>query len=197
MTGKTVTIDPVTRIEGHARIDIKLNDKGDVDDAIFRVVELRGFERFAVGRPVEEMPLIVTKICGICPVSHHLASAKAVDAVYGVTPTETATKLRQLMHHGQFIHSHVLHFYALAAPDLVLGPSSDPKKRNLIGLIDAVGLDLASQVIKARSIGQQIIKATGAAKIPPYTAVPGGMAKPLSEEQRVDLLEKVKGITAP
>jgi len=192
VTGKTVTIDPVTRIEGHARIDINLNEKGDVDDAVFRVVELRGFERFAVGRPVEEMPLITTKICGICPVSHHLASVKAVDNVYGVKPTETATKLRQLMHHGQMVHSHVLHFYALAAPDLIVGPSADPMKRNLFGLIDAVGLELAGQVIKARSIGQQIIKATGAAKIPPYTAVPGGMAKPLTEEQRVELLEKAK-----
>jgi len=191
---KKITINPVTRVEGHMRVEVFLDDDGSVKDAHVSTVEFRGYEKFCVGRRVEELPRITSTICGTCPVSHHLASAKAGDAVYGVEDEipPTAYKLRELMHMGQIIHSHLIHFYVLAAPDLVLGPDYDPAKRNILGLVDAVGADFVKEVIRARATGQELVAATGAKRLHQSTAVPGGITAVLSEEKRRELLEKVK-----
>jgi NAD-reducing hydrogenase large subunit len=146
-------------------------------------LEFRGFEKFCEGRLLSEMPVITTRICGICPVSHHLASAKACDEALGVDIPPAAKKLRELMHMGQFIHSHALHFFYLAAPDFVLGPSSDPAKRNVVGIVEA-DPELGKKAIRLRQIGQNIIEHVGGRPIHPVSAIPGGMSKPLSHEER-------------
>ena len=180
---KTITITPVSRVEGHGKVTIHLNDQNEVEEAHFHVVEFRGFEKFCEGRLMSEMPVITTRICGICPVSHHLASAKTCDDVLGVDIPPAAKKLRELMHMGQIIHSHSLHFFYLAAPDFVLGPFSDPAKRNIVGIIEA-DPELAKKAIRLRQIGQNIIERVGGRPIHPVTAIPGGMSKPLSHEDR-------------
>jgi NAD-reducing hydrogenase large subunit len=180
---RIVTIAPVSRVEGHGKVTIHLNDQDEVVASHFHVLEFRGFEKFCQGRLMSEMPVITTRICGICPVSHHLASAKACDAVLGVDIPPAAKKLRELMHMGQFIHSHSLHFFYLAAPDFVLGPSYDPAKRNVVGIIQA-DPDLGKKAIRLRQIGQNIIERVGGRPIHPVTAIPGGMSKPLSHEDR-------------
>ena len=153
---KHISIDPITRLEGHGKIEIFLNDEGEVENAYFQVPELRGFEKFCEGRPVEELPSIVTKICGVCPGCHHMASGKAVDAVFGVEPPPTAKKLRELFYMAHFVHSHIVHFYALAAPDFVVGPTASPVDRTILGVINKVGLQIGSEVIKQRRIAQEI-----------------------------------------
>jgi F420-non-reducing hydrogenase large subunit len=188
---KQIKIYPVSRVEGHAQVTIDIDDTGNVTDARLNIMEVRGFEKFLQGRPVEEAPRITTQICGICPVSHHLASAKAVDACFGVEAAPTAKLLRELMHYGQFIHSHALHFYFLAAPDLVFGPDSDPKTRNVFGII-AANQDLAVQAVKHRKCGQQIVEATGGRAINPVTFVPGGITKGLTKEDVDRLLPMAK-----
>jgi len=180
---KTITICPVSRVEGHGKVTIHLNDQNEVEESHFHVVEFRGFEKFCEGRLMSEMPVITTRICGICPVSHHLASAKTCDDVLGVDIPPAAKKLRELMHMGQIIHSHSLHFFYLAAPDFLLGPSSDPAKRNIVGVIEA-DPELAKKAIRLRQIGQNIIERVGGRPIHPVTAIPGGMSKPLSHEDR-------------
>jgi len=134
---KTLTIAPVTRLEGHGKITIQLNDEGNVEDALFQTVELRGFEKFCIGRPAEEMPRIVTSICGVCPWSHHLASAKTTDAVFGVTPPPAGTKLRDLCDSIAYTEEHILHFFFLAGPDFVMGPDASCATRNVIGIAQA------------------------------------------------------------
>jgi len=186
---KTIKISPVSRIEGHAKVTIYLNDNNEVEDTHFHVTELRGFEKFTQGRLMSEMPVITNRICGICPVSHHLASAKACDDVLGVDIPETAKMLRELMHMGQIIHSHSLHFFYLAAPDFLLGPGSDPALRNIIGLIKA-DPELSKKAIYLRKIGQDIIETVGGRPIHPVTAIPGGMSKSLSHEDRFILSKK-------
>jgi F420-non-reducing hydrogenase large subunit len=137
-----ITISPITRLEGHGQIDILLDEKGNVADAYLQVVELRGFEKFCEGRPVEELPRITPKICGVCPGAHHIASAKACDAVYGITIPSAARKLRELFLNAHIVHSHLLHFFALAAPDFVPGAGAEKAQRNLLGLVGEVGLEL-------------------------------------------------------
>ncbi len=180
---QVITVAPVTRLEGHGKVTIHLNGNGEVKESHFHVVEFRGFEKFCEGRLMSEMPVITTRICGICPVSHHLSSVKACDAALGVDIPSAAKKLRELMHMGQIIHSHALHFFYLAAPDFVLGPSSDPAKRNVVGIIEA-DPELAKKSIRLRQIGQNIIERVGGRPIHPVTAIPGGMSKPLSHEDR-------------
>ena len=180
---KTITICPVSRVEGHGKVTIHLDDNNEVVESHFHVLEFRGFEKFCEGRLMSEMPVITTRICGICPVSHHLASAKTCDDVLGVDIPPAAKKLRELMHMGQIIHSHSLHFFYLAAPDFLLGPSSDPAKRNIVGIIEA-DPELAKKAIRLRQIGQNIIERVGGRPIHPVTAIPGGMSKPLSHEDR-------------
>jgi len=140
---KRITIDPITRLEGHGKIEIFLNGEGEVSNVYFQVPELRGFEKFCEGRPVEELPAIVAKICGVCPGCHHMASGKAVDAVFGVDPPPTAKKLRELFYMAHFVHSHIAHFYALAAPDFVVGPDAPAAKRNIIGVLKKLEKKLA------------------------------------------------------
>jgi NAD-reducing hydrogenase large subunit len=178
-----IVIDPVTRIEGHAKISIFMDDAGNVSDAEFHVVEFRGFEKFCEGRPYSEMPGITPRICGICPVSHLLASAKAGDAIMAVNIPPAADKLRRLMNLGQIIQSHALSFFHLSAPDFLLGWDTPQAKRNVFGLI-AANTELARAGIRLRQFGQEIIAVLGGQKIHPAWAVPGGVRSPLSEQGR-------------
>jgi len=178
-----VTIEPVTRIEGHAKITLDLDDAGKVSDAKFHVVEFRGFEKFVEGRHFSEMPTITSRICGICPVSHHLAAAKAGDALIGAEPPRPATLLRRLMHKGQIIQSHALAFFHLSSPDLLIGWDADPARRNILGLV-AEQPDVARRGIALRQFGQEIIQAVGGRKIHPDVCVPGGMSRALDPKQR-------------
>lgn len=180
---RTVVIDPVTRVEGHGKITIHLNDEGEVADARFHITEFRGFEKFCEGRPLWEMPGITARICGICPVSHLLASAKAGDEILAVAIPKAARNLRRLMNLGQIIQSHALSFFHLSAPDLILGMDSDPVSRNVFGLI-ATNPDLARSGIRLRQFGQEVIDHLGGKRIHPSWAVPGGVRAHLDEERR-------------
>jgi NAD-reducing hydrogenase large subunit len=182
-----IVIDPVTRIEGHAKISIFLDDAGNVSDAEFHVVEFRGFEKFCEGRPYTEMPGITQRICGICPVSHTLASAKAGDALMAVNIPPAADKLRRLLNLGQFIQSHALSFFHLSAPDFLLGWDTPPAQRNVFGLI-AANKDLARAGIRLRQFGQEIIQVLGEKKIHPAWAVPGGVRSALTPEGRAKIM---------
>lgn len=184
---KTITIAPVTRIEGHAKITINLDDSGNVADTFVNVVELRGFEKFCIGRPVEELPRIVTSICGVCPWSHHLASAKANDAVFGVTPPAAGRKLRELCNAVAYTEEHILHFFILAGPDFVMGPDSDYSVRNVIGIAQA-NPEIGKKVIRNRHLGAQMLSIISGKSIHPVTAVPGGFSKPLTEAEREKLV---------
>jgi NAD-reducing hydrogenase large subunit len=185
-----ITIDPVARIEGHAKISIFLGDDGAVTDARFHVTEFRGFEKFCEGRPFWEMPGMTARICGICPVSHVLASAKAGDAILAVTPPPAAVKLRRLMNLAQIIQSHALSFFHLSGPDLLLGWDADPAGRNVFGLIKTHP-ELARGGIRLRQFGQEIIEALGGKKVHPAWAVPGGVHEPLSVEARDRLQARI------
>lgn len=187
------TIDPITRLEGHGKIEIFCTDDGDVENVYFQVPELRGFEKFCEGRPVEELSQIVTKICGVCPGCHHMASGKAADAVYGVEPPPTAKKIRELFYMAHFIHSHIAHFYALAAPDFVLGPDAKPEKRNILGLISKVGKEIGTEVIKQRRLAQEIQAMLGGHQTHVVLNIPGGVRKGLNEKQRDEVVEIAKG----
>lgn len=182
-----ITIEPVTRIEGHAKITIRLDDSGNVEHAYLHINEFRGFEKFCEGRMFFEMPLITPRICGICPVSHHLASAKAGDAVVGAEPPRPAKLLRTLMHHAQVLQSHGMHFFELGGPDLLLGWDYDPALRNVVGLI-SVNPDLAVKAVQLRKFGQEIIKTLGGRKVHPNFAVPGGVNKVLTSAERDAIL---------
>ncbi|HWI61262.1 MAG TPA: Ni/Fe hydrogenase subunit alpha, partial [Symbiobacteriaceae bacterium] len=187
---KKVTIDPVTRLEGHGKVEIFLDDAGEVAGAYFQVPELRGFEKFCEGRPVEELPRIVPRICGVCPGAHHTAAAKAVDAVYGVTLPPTGKKLRELFYMAHFCHSHIAHFYALAAPDFVMGPDADPAVRNILGVTSKLGVAVAGEAIKHRALAQEIQATLGGKATHPVCGVPGGMSKGLTEEERAEIEAK-------
>jgi NAD-reducing hydrogenase large subunit len=187
MTTQKITIEPVTRIEGHAKVTIHLKPDGTVEHAYFHVNEFRGFEKFCEGRMVFEMPQITPRICGICPVSHHLAAAKAGDVVYGAPPTRPATLLRELMHMGQIIQSHGMHFFELAGPDLLLGFDADPAIRNVVGLLQTAP-DLALKAVNLRKYGQNIIYALAGRRIHPNFAVPGGVNKAMSRQTRDEIL---------
>ena len=187
---KTIEINPVSRIEGHGKVTIRLDDSGNVTDAKFHVTQFRGFEKFCEGRVFWEMPAITPRICGICPVSHHLGAAKACDAILGVELTRPAKLLRELMHMGQTLQSHALHFFHLASPDLLLGMDADPAKRNVIGLI-AENPEVAVKGVKLRSFGQTIIQKLGGKKVHPNGAVPGGMNTALSTADRDKLLKEI------
>jgi F420-non-reducing hydrogenase large subunit len=184
---KTITIAPVTRIEGHAKVTIQLDDAGNVRDTMVNVVELRGFEKFCLGRPAEEMPRITTSICGVCPWSHHLASAKACDGVFGVTPTPTGAKLRDLCNSIAYTEEHILHFFFLAGADFVMGPDADPAVRNVIGIAQA-NPEVGKRVVRNRHLGAQMLNIVSGKSIHPVTAVPGGFSKPLTEAERKAVL---------
>ena len=181
---KRITIDPITRLEGHGKIEIFLNDQGNVENAYLQIPELRGFERFCEGRKAEDMPIITPRICGVCPVAHHQAAAKALDAAFNVEPTETAKKLRELQYTGYYIYDHTLHFYFLGAPDFVVGPDAPAAKRNIFGVLEKVGLDVGKEVIKHRAYGQKITEILGGKATHPTCCIPGGISKGLNEEER-------------
>jgi len=183
---KRITIDPITRLEGHGKIEIFLDDNGNVANAYWQVPELRGFERFCIGRIAEDMNKLTSRLCGVCPGAHHLCSTKALDGVYNVDPPETAKKLRELFYMAHYVHSHIAHFYALAAPDFVLGPSAPAAKRNILGVVDVVGLEVGAQVIKTRSYAQKIQEMLGGKATHPVCGIPGGMAKVMSKEMQVE-----------
>ena len=184
---KTLTIQPVSRIEGHAKVTIDLDDSGNVTDARVNVIELRGFEKFCVGRPVEEMPRITTRICGVCPWSHHLASSKTTDAVFGVEPTPAGKQLRRLCNSIAFMEEHILHFYILGGPDFVMGPGAEYPVRNVIGMVGAVP-DIARRVVRVRTMAAHMLEIIAGKAIHPAASVPGGFSKPLQPEERDALL---------
>jgi NAD-reducing hydrogenase large subunit len=193
---KRIVIEPVTRVEGHGKVTILLDEQSRVKQARLHIVEFRGFERFIQGRPYWELPVLVQRLCGICPVSHHLAAAKAVDRLVGGEKlTPTALKMRLLMHHGQFFQSHALHFFHLASPDLLFGFDADVAIRNVIG-VAAKYPDLAVQGVMMRRYGQEIIKATAGKKIHGTGAVPGGINKNLSIPERDVLLKELDQMLA-
>jgi len=184
--GKKLVIQPVSRIEGHAKVTIQLDDAGNVDTARVNVIELRGFERFCIGRPVEELPRITTRICGVCPWSHHLASAKACDAVFGVEPPPAGRKLRELCNSIAYIEEHILHFYFLAAADFLLGPDADYSVRNVIGILQKAP-DVAKKVVRVRHLAAKMLEMVSGKAIHPAAAVPGGFSRPLLEDERQQL----------
>jgi len=184
---KEITIDPITRLEGHGNISIFLNDAGEVENAYLKVPELRGFEQFCVGRRAELMPILTTRICGVCPVAHHFAAVKALDAAFNVEPPSTAKKLRELMYAGYLIYDHILHFYYLGGPDFIVGPDAPPEKRNILGVIEKAGMEVAKEVIKHRAYGQKITEILGGKATHPVCGLPGGISKALSEENRQEI----------
>lgn len=190
---KRITIDPITRLEGHGKIEIFLNEEGDVKNVYFQVPELRGFEKFCEGRPVEELPLIVTKICGVCPGCHHMASGKAVDGVFGIKPPPTARKLRELCYMAHFVHSHIAHFYALGAPDFIVGSDVPKKERNILGVIGKVGVETGKEVLKQRRIAQEIQALLGGHQTQIIMNIPGGVRKGLTPSERDDIVKKAQG----
>ncbi len=186
MMTKKITIDPVTRVEGHGKVTIKLDENNNVIESRLHVVEFRGFERFVQGHPYWEAIVLVQRLCGICPVSHHLCAAKAMDHVIGVPSeqlTPIAEKMRRLMHYGQFFQSHVLHFFYLAAPDLLFGFDADPVKRNIVGVINSFP-DLAKKAVLMRKFGQEIIKVTAGKKVHGTGAIPGGINRHLTMDEK-------------
>ena len=189
---KKITIEPVTRVEGHGKVTVHLDEYNNVTQTRLHIVEFRGFERFIQGRPYWEAPVIVQRLCGICPVSHHLAAAKAMDVIVGAGTgdglTPVAEKMRRLMHYGQIFQSHVLHFFHLVSPDLLFGINADPTIRNIIG-VAMEHKDLAVQGVMMRKFGQEVIKATAGKKIHGTGAIPGGINKNLSIEERDHFLK--------
>ena len=184
-----ITIDPITRLEGHGKIEIFLDKEGDVKNTYFQIPELRGFERFCVGRPVEEMPLLTNRICGVCPEAHHMAAAKAADMVYHVDPPRTAKLLRELLYSAFYVTDHATHFYALAGPDFVMGPDAPVAERNILGVIHKVGLEIGGKVINARKAGHTVIEMIGGRKVHPCTSIPGGLTKGITKEQQKEILD--------
>ena len=184
---KTVTINPNTRLEGHGKISIFLNEEGNVENAYFQVPELRGFEKFCEGRPVEELPDITSRICGVCPEAHHIASTKALDEVFHVDPPSTAKKLRELLYSAFFVADHTTHFYILSGPDFLMGPTAPKAERNILSTIGKVGLEVGTSIIKHRSDALDVIAMIGGKRIHPTCGVPGGVSKAITETERVKI----------
>jgi len=186
---KKITIDPITRLEGHGRIEIFLNDEGDVDKAYLQIPELRGFEKFSEGRPAEEMPRITTMICGVCPTAHHMASTKALDDLWKVEPTPTAKKIRELMYNAFQCEDHILHFIFLGGPDFIVGPTAPAAERNVLGVIAKVGLEVGGKVIEMRKRLRNVLRIIGGKPIQPSCGLPGGVSKGINEEERKTIIE--------
>jgi F420-non-reducing hydrogenase large subunit len=189
---RQIKIDPITRLEGHGKIDIFLNDDGEVANTYFQIPELRGFEQFCVGRPVEEMPRITTRICGVCPEAHHMAAVKACDAVYHVEVPPTAKKLRQLLYNTFFAGDHTTHFYALGGPDFIVGPDAPASERNILGVVKKVGLEVGGKVIEMRRRTQEVIKTIGGKQTHQVTSIPGGISKGITKEEAQKIEEHCK-----
>jgi F420-non-reducing hydrogenase large subunit len=181
-TVRRTTIEPITRLEGHGRIEVFLDARGDVERAYFQVPELRGFEKFAQGRPAEDMPQITSRICGVCPTAHHMASTKALDALYRVTPPPAALKIRELVYSAFFVEDHALHFYFLGGPDFVVGPQAPPAERNVLGVIARVGAETGLKVIAMRRKLRELMTLAAGKAAHPVFGLPGGVSKPLTED---------------
>lgn len=181
---KRIIIDPITRLEGHGKIDILLDDAGNVDRAYFQVPELRGFETFAIGRPAEDMPQITSRICGVCPTAHHMAATKALDALYQVEPPLAAKKIRELIYSLFFVEDHALHFFFLGGPDFVVGPTAPKSERNILGVLGKVGVEVGREVIALRKELRELISLVGGKVIHPVFGLPGGVAKGISSDDQ-------------
>ncbi|GIV15920.1 MAG: F420-non-reducing hydrogenase subunit A, selenocysteine-containing [Armatimonadota bacterium] len=179
---RRITVDPITRLEGHGKIDIFLNEQGEVERAYFQVPELRGFEVFSLGRPAEDMPQITSRICGVCPTAHHMASTKALDDLYHVEPPSPAKKLRELVYNVFMLEDHALHVYVLGGPDFIVGPDAPPEMRNVLGVIQTVGIDIGKRVISTRRRLREFIAYLGGKVVHPVLGLPGGVAKGIAPE---------------
>lgn len=189
---REVVIDPITRLEGHGKIDIFLDAKGNVEKAFFQVPELRGFEKFAVGRPAEDMPQITSRICGVCPTAHHMASTKALDDLYKVEPPSAAKKIRELVYSAFFVEDHALHFFFLGGPDFVVGPTAPKAQRNILGVLSKVGLEIGREVIGVRKQLRDLISLAGGKVIHPVFGLPGGISKALTKEDQEKFIAGAK-----
>jgi F420-non-reducing hydrogenase large subunit len=189
---KKITIDPITRLEGHGKIEIFLNDAGEVENSYFQVPELRGFEKFCEGRLAEDMPQITQRICGVCPEAHHMAATKALDDVFHVDPPSAAKKLRELFYSSFYVTDHTTHFYILAGPDFVMGPEAPVAERNILGVIAKVGLELGGAVINIRMKNHHIIQMLGGRAVHPVFGLPGGVSKGLNEDERKEVEQIAK-----
>ena len=187
-----ISIDPITRLEGHGRIDLFLNEEGHLENAYMIIPELRGFEKFCEGRPVEEMPRITQRICGVCPVAHHMAAAKAGDAVYNVDPPPAAKKLRELQYMSFFVADHGTHFYVLGGPDFVVGPEAPKAERNILGVVRKVGKEIGARVMQLLSENHEVSSIIGGRYIHPVGALVGGMSKPITEQERMRIEQIAK-----
>jgi F420-non-reducing hydrogenase large subunit len=186
---RKVSVDPITRLEGHGKIEIFVDDDNKVQNVYFQIPELRGFERFCVGRPVEELARITTRICGVCPEAPHMAASKAGDAVSGGEPAPTGVKLRELLYNAFFVTDHTTHFYILAGPDFIMGPESDPASRNILGVINKVGLETGGAVINLRGEAAELISMIGGKQVHPVCGLPGGVSQAITAEQRDRMIE--------
>lgn len=189
---RKVTIDPITRLEGHGKIDIFLDDNGKVDHAYFQVPELRGFELFAHGRPAEDMPQITPRICGVCPTAHHMASTKALDSLYRVDPPPAAKKIRELVYNIFMVEDHALHFFFLGGPDFVVGPQAPKAERNILGVLGKVGLEVGKEVIGVRKQLRDLMTRIAGKTIHPVFGLPGGISKPLATDDQPDLVDAAR-----
>lgn len=185
---KTIRIDPITRLEGHGKIDIFLTDDGDVENALLQVPELRGFEQFVIGRHAEDMPVITNRICGVCPEAHHMAAVKALDALFDVKPPPAAKLIRELIYAAFFVTDHATHFYALGGPDFIVGPDAPPSERNILGVIRKVGLEVGKKVIDCRRRNHDVIERLGGRGVHLAGGVPGGWSKAVPAAMREDLI---------
>jgi F420-non-reducing hydrogenase large subunit len=187
-----ITIDPITRLEGHGKIEIFLDEEGDVKNTYLQIPELRGFEQFSVGRPAEEMPRITNRICGVCPEAHHIAGTKALDNLFGVEPSSAVKKIREMFYSAFYVTDHTTHFYALGGPDFVVGPEAPAAERNILGVIHKVGVDIGKQVIDTRIRNHHVIKIVGGRGVHPVAGMPGGWSKAITEEERDEFVEICK-----
>lgn len=190
--GRKITIDPITRLEGHGKIDIFLNDKGNVERAYFQIPELRGFERFAQGRPAEDMPQITSRICGVCPTAHHMASTKTLDDLYNVTPPTAAEKVREMIYNIFVMEDHALHFFYLAGPDFIVGPKAPKAERNILGVLGKVGLEAGKEVIGMRRQLRELMTLASGKAIHPVFGLPGGISKPIAKDDQQKFIDVAK-----
>jgi F420-non-reducing hydrogenase large subunit len=186
---KKITIDPITRLEGHGKIEIFLNDEGNCERATLQIPELRGFEKFSEGRAAEEMPRITTMICGVCPTAHHMAATKTLDDLWKVEPTPAAKKIRELMYNAFQAEDHILHFFFLGGPDFVVGPQAPAGERNVLGVIAKAGMEAGGKVIEARKRLRNVLRIIGGKPVMPTCGLPGGVSKQISEDERKTIIE--------
>ncbi len=189
---RRITIEPITRLEGHGKIDIFLDDKGNAEHTYFQVPEFRGFEKFCEGRAAEEMPALTQKICGVCPTAHHTAASKALDDLFGVKPPPAARKIRELMYNAFMFEDHLLHFYFLGGPDFIVGPGAPSAKRNILGVIDTVGVEIGKKVIDIRKRARGVNATISGSALYPVCGLPGGISRPLTEKDRAEILVVTK-----